>query len=84
MREYIRNQAPDYSGILVMKIRILQSIVGNDPTTGQSFSFGPDAEVEVSEALAKDLVRANYAIALETQKIERATIQPTTKEVRKK
>jgi hypothetical protein len=84
MRQYIRNQAPDYSGILVMKIRILQSIVGNDPTTGQSFSFGPDAEVEVSDALAKDLVRANYAIALETQKIERATSPTVNKEIRRK
>jgi hypothetical protein len=84
MREYFSDQTLDYSRILDMKIRILQSIVGNDPTTGQSFSFGPDAEVEVSEALAKDLVRAGYAIALEAQKIERATIQPATKEVRKK
>ncbi len=67
-----------------MKIRILQSIVGNDPTTGQSFSFGPDAEVEVSDALAKDLVRANYAIALETQKIERATSPTVNKEIRRK
>jgi hypothetical protein len=67
-----------------MKIRILESLVGNDPNGGPSFSYGKGAEVDAPENRAKELVRSGLAIALETQKIERATIQPTTKEVRKK
>ena len=66
-----------------MKIRILQSITGNDPANGQLFSYGPGAEVEASEALAKDLVRAGYAVVIET-KAERATPPTVNKEIRRK
>ena len=67
-----------------MKIRILDSLVGNDPNNGPSFAYGKGAEVDVPEHRAQSLIHSGLAIALETQKIERATIQPTTKEVRKK
>jgi hypothetical protein len=67
-----------------MKIRILDSLVGNDPNGGPAFAYGKGAEVDVPEHRAQALVRSGLAVALESQKIERATVQPTTKEVRKK
>jgi len=34
-----------------MKIRILESLVGNDPNGGPSFSYGKGAEVDAPENL---------------------------------
>jgi hypothetical protein len=82
MHKHVRDQTPDNRRVL-MKIKILQSITGNDPANGQLFSYGPDAEVEASEALAKDLVRAGYAVVIET-KAERATSATPNKEIRRK
>ena len=67
-----------------MKIRILESLVGNDPNGGPSFSYGKGAEVDAPENRAKELVRSGLAVSLEVEKIERATPATVNKEIRRK
>lgn len=69
-----------------MKVRILESLVGNDPDTKQSFSYGKGQEVDMSSNRALSLVRGGLAIALQEEqpKVERAAGLPPTNEKRKK
>jgi len=69
-----------------MKVRILESLVGNDPDTKQSFSYGKGQEVDMPANLALSLVRGGLAIALQEEqpKVERAAGLPPTSEKRKK
>lgn len=67
-----------------MKIRILDSLVGNDPNNGPSFAYGKGAEVDVPEHRAQSLIRSGLAVSIEAPKIERATTTPTAKEIRRK
>jgi hypothetical protein len=69
-----------------MKVRILESLVGNDPDTNQSFSYGKGQEVDMPVNRALSLVRGGLAIALQEEqpKVERAAGLPPTNEKRKK
>jgi hypothetical protein len=69
-----------------MKVRILESLVGNDPDTNQSFSYGKGQEVDMPTNRALSLVRGGLAIALQEEqpKVERAAGLPPTNEKRKK
>jgi len=69
-----------------MKVRILESLVGNDPDTKQSFSYGKGQEVDMPANRALSLVRGGLAIALQEEqpKVERAAGLPPTNEKRKK
>ena len=69
-----------------MKVRILESLVGNDPDTNQSFSYGKGQEVDMPTNRALSLVRGGLAIALQEEqpKVERAAGLPPTIEKRKK
>lgn len=69
-----------------MKVRILESLVGNDPDTKQSFSYGKGQEVDMPTNRALSLVRGGLAIALQEEqpKVERAAGLPLTNEKRKK
>ena len=69
-----------------MKVRILESLVGNDPDTKQSFSYGKGQEVDIPANRALSLVRGGLAIALQEEqpKVERAAGLPPTNEKRKK
>jgi hypothetical protein len=83
--QHSSNQAPYHSRIL-MKVRILESLVGNDPDTKQSFSYGKGQEVDMPTNRALSLVRGGLAIALQEEqpKVERAAGLPPTNEKRKK
>jgi len=69
-----------------MKVRILESLVGNDPDTKQSFSYGKGQEIDMPANRALSLVRGGLAIALQEEqpKVERAAGLPPTNEKRKK
>jgi len=69
-----------------MKVRILESLVGNDPDTNQSFSYGKGQEVDMPTNRALSLIRGGLAIALQEEqpKVERAAGLPPTNEKRKK
>jgi len=69
-----------------MKVRILESLVGNDPDTKQSFSYGKGQEIDMPVNRALSLVRGGLAIALQEEqpKVERAAGLPPTSEKRKK
>jgi hypothetical protein len=69
-----------------MKVRILESLVGNDPDTKQSFSYGKGQEIDMPTNRALSLVRGGLAIALQEEqpKVERAAGLPPTNEKRKK
>ena len=67
-----------------MKVRLLESIVGNDPNGGPSFSYGKGVEVEMPDSRAMSLVRSGLAVAIEAPKQERAIAAAPAKEIRRK
>lgn len=69
-----------------MKVRILESLVGNDPDTKDSFSYGRGQVVEMPTNRALSLVRGGLAIAIQDEqpRVERAAGLPPTNEKRKK
>jgi hypothetical protein len=69
-----------------MKVRILESLVGNDPDTNQSFSYGKGQEVDMPVNRALSLIRGGLAIEIQAEqpKVERAAGLPPTNEKRKK
>jgi hypothetical protein len=69
-----------------MKVRILESLVGNDPDTNQSFSYGKGQEVDMPTNRALSLIRGGLAIEIQAEqpKVERAAGLPPTNEKRKK
>jgi hypothetical protein len=69
-----------------MKVRILESLVGNDPDTNQSFSYGKGQEVDMPTNRALSLIRGGLAIEIQAEqpKVERAAGLPPTIEKRKK
>lgn len=61
-----------------IKVRILDSLVGNDPNGGESFSYGKGFEGEIPAERAKSLVKSGHAVLLESApKIENAMQRPT-------
>jgi hypothetical protein len=69
-----------------MKVRILESLVGDDPDTNQSFSYGKGQEVDMPTNRALSLIRGGLAIEIQAEqpKVERAAGLPPTNEKRKK
>lgn len=67
-----------------LKIRILDSLVGNDPNGGESFSYGKGFEGDVPAERAKELVRSGHAVLLETAPAIETAMQKPTYEKRKK
>lgn len=67
-----------------MKVRLLESIVGNDPNGGATFSYGKGMEVEMPDNRAMSLIRSGLAVAIDVPKQERAMAAPPAKEIRKK
>lgn len=69
-----------------MKVRVLESLVGNDPDTKDSFSYGRNQVIDMPTNRALSLIRGGLAIALQDEqpKIERAAGLPPTNEKRKK
>ena len=69
-----------------MKVRILESLVGKDPDTKQSFSYGKGQEGDMPANRALSLVRGGLAIEIQAEqpKVERAAGLPPASEKRKK
>lgn len=66
-----------------IEIRVLVSVVGNDPGNGQSFSYGMGFQGAVPSERAKALVKAGHAIFV-GQPEARETATAKTFEKRKK